>query len=130
MLSTPMVSTPAVSTPLLPAREAFTLSVASEPGRVSVRWTARPGYHVYRSSIGLSVADPDIHVGAPAIVVRQSPSGAVMLDARFPYCGIGSGPVSPVPIVVKAQGCHLASPSVCYMPQRRHLHVTLPKHAC
>ncbi len=131
LMSTPLMSTPFspaanVSTPLLPARQAFILKVKSSPGAIEARWTTPPGYHVYRSSLALSAPD-GLRIGAPSITSRTV-SGYTTVEARFPYCGTGRA--TPVPIVVKAQGCHVNAPSVCYMPQRRHVRVTLAHHVC
>ena len=118
---------------VLPAEEAFLFdALAVDPGRVLVRFTARPDYYLYREQFDFRVLDDDIDV-----VQVLSPTGEPMVDEFFGESEVyfgeveialelsrPAGPAQSVTLEAAFQGCWEGG--ICYPPMNRSLTVDLP----
>ncbi len=110
----------AVARPLAP-NQAFRFHAAITHGKLLVRWTAAPGYHLYRSRIHLSVGPRSVHL-APFVL----PQGRWINDAALghqqvyegrtvlaiPFAGTPGVPA--IRVTARYQGC--ANAGICYPP--------------
>ena len=118
---------------ILPAEEAFLFdALAVDPGRLLVRFTARPDYYLYREQFDFRVLDDDIDV-----VQVLSPTGEPMVDEFFGETEVyfgeveislelsrPAGPARSVTLEADFQGCWEGG--ICYPPMNRSLTVDLP----
>ena len=118
---------------ILPAEEAFLFdALAVDPGRLLVRFTARPDYYLYREQFDFRVLDDDIDV-----VQVLSPTGESMVDEFFGETEVyfgeveislelsrPAGPARRVTLEADFQGCWEGG--ICYPPMNRSLTVDLP----
>jgi thioredoxin:protein disulfide reductase len=117
----------------LPAEEAFSFeALAVDPGRILVRFVARPDYYLYREQFEFRVLDDDIDV-----VQTLRPAGEPMVDEFFGETTVYFGEVE-IPlelsrpagaaqsVILEAgfQGCWEGG--ICYPPMSRTLNVDLP----
>ncbi len=106
--------------PLAP-NQAFRFHAAVADGKLVVRWTAAPGYHLYRSRIHLAVGPRKVHL-APFVL----PKGRWVNDAAFGHQQVYEGrtglaipfaaprAVSTIQVTARYQGC--ANAGICYPP--------------
>jgi thiol:disulfide interchange protein DsbD len=123
--------------PALPADEAFVFeAIAYDPVTLLVRFTAQPGYYLYRDKFEFEVAGS----GNPAIAGVQLPDGVIKDDPEFGpvpvYFGQteipvrlsrAAGPAAAVALTARFQGCR--DGEICYPPMSRTLAVELPVNA-
>jgi thiol:disulfide interchange protein DsbD len=123
--------------PALPADEAFVFeAIAYDPVTLLVRFTAQPGYYLYRDKFEFEVAGS----GNPAIAGVQLPDGVIKDDPEFGpvpvYFGQteipvrlsrAAGPAAAVALTALFQGCR--DGEICYPPMSRTLAVELPVNA-
>src|SRR5215510_8179789 len=62
---------------LLP-EQAFKYTLSADPGKVTVRWEAAPGYYLYKKRMGLAAATTGVTVGDATF-----PKGEVHKDEYF-----------------------------------------------
>ncbi len=110
----------AVARPLPPNR-AFRFHAAIVQGKLQVRWTAAPGYHLYRSRVHLAVGPQSVRlapyhlppgrwVNDPAFGHQQIYEGRTTLTV--PFAQLAAGQL--VRVVARYQGC--ANAGICYPP--------------
>ena len=117
----------------LPPDEAFTIeAIATGPGSILVRATARDGYYLYRDQFAFSSELGDIQV-----IQANLPPGEAITDESFGDTVVYFGeveirlhlarPVGPergLPLRVAYQGCKVDS--ICYPPLETLIEVALP----
>ena len=117
----------------LPAEEAFTFdALAVDPGRILVRFVARPDYYLYREQFEFRVIDEGIDV-----IQALLPDGEPMVDEFFGATEVYFGEVEiplelsrpagneqTVTLEADFQGCWEGG--ICYPPMSRALRVDLP----
>ncbi len=117
----------------LPAEEAFTFeALAVDPGRILVRFVARPDYYLYREQFEFRVLDEGVDV-----VQALLPDGEPMVDEFFGETTVYFGEVEiplelsrpagdarAVTLEADFQGCWEGG--ICYPPMSRTLSVDLP----
>ncbi len=120
----------------LPAEEAFSFdALAVDPGRILVRFSARPDYYLYREQFEFRVLNDDIDV-----VQVLLPDGEPMVDEFFGETTVYFGEVEiplelsrpagseqSVTLEADFQGCWEGG--ICYPPMSRTLNVDLPAAA-
>ncbi len=110
----------AAARPLAPD-QAFRFHAAVVGGKLRVRWTAAPGYHLYRSRIHLSVGPRAVRlapyhlpegrwVNDPALGHQQVYEGRTALT--IPFAEVPAA--SPIRVTARYQGC--ANAGICYPP--------------
>ena len=111
---------PAAARPLAP-NQAFRFHAAIVRGALQVRWTAAPGYHIYRSRVHLTVAPHGVRlapfrlpkgrwVNDPAFGHQQIYEGRTVLTIPFAHAPMGGV----VRVTSRYQGC--ANAGICYPP--------------
>ncbi len=111
---------PASARPLAP-NQAFRFHAAIVHGKLQVRWTAAPGYHIYRSRVHLAVAPRTVQlvpfrlpkgrwVNDPAFGHQQVYEGRTVLTV--PFARVPGGQL--VRVTSRYQGC--ANAGICYPP--------------
>ncbi|WP_298139496.1 protein-disulfide reductase DsbD [Acidiferrobacter sp.] len=114
------VAAPALARPLAP-NQAFRFHAAIVHGALRARWTAAPGYHLYRSRVHLTVAPNTVRlapfhlpkgrwVNDPAFGHQQIYEGRTVLTVPF----VGSVGGRAISVTSRYQGC--ANAGICYPP--------------
>ncbi len=107
---------------LLRPEQAFRYQVEDTGEALLIRWTAEPGYYLYRQKLGIGSASDDVLLGDPVL-----PDGDTHEDEYFgrqeiyrgeftmrvPYVNEGADRVT---LELRSQGC--ADIGLCYPPQR------------
>ncbi len=113
------------ATDLLPAEQAFKLSVASSGETLRLHWQIAPGYYLYRDKFRISVTTPGVSLGDiqfPKGLLKQDEffgemeiyRDAVALSARW----LATTPLpAAIELNVSVQGC--ADAGVCYPPHKK-----------
>jgi thioredoxin:protein disulfide reductase len=118
---------------VLPAEQAFSFeALALDPGRILVRFVARPDYYLYREQFDFRILDEGVDV-----VQALLPSGEPMVDEFFGETTVYFGEVEiplelsrpagdarTVTLEADFQGCWEGG--ICYPPMSRVLEVDLP----
>ena len=128
----PLPGIPSVESPdFLPVSEAFRVSLAGEsPQALTLRFTAAPGYYLYRHAFRFSIEPSALAAGEARI-----PDGLAKQDEYFGavevYYGITEVqlPVAnpqgqPLTVEVRYQGC--ADKGLCYPPETLRLNLGQP----
>ena len=121
---------PAAARPLAP-NQAFRFHAAIVHGALKVRWTAAPGYHIYRSRVHLAVAPRSVRlapfhlpkgrwVNDPAFGHQQVYEGRTVLT--IPFAQAPGGRV--VRVTSRYQGC--ANAGICYPPLAKTVVLKIP----
>jgi thioredoxin:protein disulfide reductase len=117
----------------LPAEQAFSFeAIAAGDGSLLVRFTAQPGYYLYREQFAFSLDDDDL-----AVVQVQLPAGVQIHDESFGETEVyygeveipvqlsrPAGPAREVALTAQFQGCKEGD--ICYPPMSRTVSVDLP----
>ena len=117
----------------LPPEQAFTFeAIAGDAGSLLVRFTARPGYYIYRDQFNFLIDDP-----AFEIVQVMLPDAEPINDASFGdthvYFGEveipvqlarPAGPARAIELTAQFQGC--LDGGICYPPMSRTAAVAMP----
>ena len=125
------VPIPAAARPLAP-NQAFRFHAAIVHGALAVRWTAAPGYHIYRSRVHLAVAPRGVRlapfhlpkgrwVNDPAFGHQQVYEGRTVLT--IPFARAPGGRV--VRVTSRYQGC--ANAGICYPPLTKTVVLKTPR---
>ena len=122
---------PAAARPLAP-NQAFRFHAAIVHGALTVRWTAAPGYHIYRSRVHLAVAPRGVRlapfhlpkgrwVNDPAFGHQQVYEGRTVLTIQFARAPGGRV----VRVTSRYQGC--ANAGICYPPLTKTVVLKTPR---
>ncbi|WP_168185463.1 protein-disulfide reductase DsbD [Acidiferrobacter sp. SPIII_3] len=125
------VPIPAAARPLAP-NQAFRFHAAIVHGALAVRWTAAPGYHIYRSRVHLAVAPRGVRlapfhlpkgrwVNDPAFGHQQVYEGRTVLT--IPFARAPGGRV--LRVTSRYQGC--ANAGICYPPLTKTVVLKTPR---
>jgi len=106
----------------LPAKEAYKFETGLSGGQLVVRYTAAPGYYLYRNRLGFESATPGVQVGPPVFPAGEDHEddyfGRQVIyrgTAAIPMPVTFDGPPRPFELRLKLQGC--ADAGLCYPPQ-------------
>jgi thiol:disulfide interchange protein DsbD len=121
----------------LPPEQAFVYeAIGFDAGTALVRFTARPGYYLYRDKFEFTVTEADgfaiSSVELPDGVVKDDPEfgpvpvyyGEVEVPVRFSR---PAGPATEISLVAAFQGCR--DGDICYPPMRRSVRLEMPAAA-
>lgn len=115
----------------LPPQQAFRFHAALVHQALEVRWTAAPGYHIYRSRVHLSVSPRSVRL-APF----RLPKGRWVNDPAFGRQAVYEGRTDltipllsapagrPIEVIARYQGC--ANAGICYPPLQKTVVLTAP----
>jgi len=123
--------------PALDAESAFVYeAIGLTPDTVLVRFTAQPGYYLYRDKFAFSIADDSGfqigEVSLPEGVIKDDPEfGAVQViydQVEIPVkINRPAGPATTISMRAEFQGCR--DGDICYPPQSRIVSLELPAAA-
>jgi len=116
--------------PLRP-NQAFRFHAAIRHDALVVRWTAAPGYHLYRSRIHLTVSPASVRLAPfsfpkgrlvqdPAFGRQQIYEGRTRLTIPFVSAPAGQN----MRVTARYQGC--ADAGICYPPQHKTVNLIIP----
>jgi len=117
----------------LPPEQAFRAeAIALGPGELLARFTAAPGYYLYRDTIEFSTTAPEIRVAGVSLPPAEAVTDEYFGDTHAYFGEVEvpvrlarpAGPAAGLPLTVRFQGCQ--TDGICYPPMTREIAVDLP----
>lgn len=117
----------------LPAEEAFRFeAIAGGPGSILVRFTASPGYYLYRDQFGFTIADDEFDIARTELPPAEAQHDEYFGDTMVYFGEVEidlalarpAGEGRDIELVADFQGCK--DEGICYPPMTRAVDVSMP----